>query len=199
MKVNTNSWHFRLNRYASRDHIPTHLCPYARLLLFNILLGSWMQYLYSHININFELTHWGISRVFRRLTIRNKWFFNIKTVYGLWAMWGVWHLLSGNITLGLVSLGMTGGTYGFIKMSGGGVKFFEGKSTKFKSISEKSVVLQSIKSNHDRICPKLDFIDNKIVEFNEKVSMIKEPEMPEKQLIKNKPEKEITKTDSKAK
>jgi len=152
-----------------------------------------------HISINFQMPHWGIERSIRMFMRHNRWFFNIKLVYGLWAMWGVYHLLSGDIPLGVVSLGMTAGTYVFITKGGGSIKFFESKSTKFKSISEKSVVLQSVKSNHDKICPKLDFIDNTIVQFNEKVSKIKEPEMPEKQLIKNKPEKEITKTDSKAK
>jgi hypothetical protein len=196
MKVNTDSWHYKLNRYTWGSNIPQHLCPYARLLLFNILLGGWMQYLFDHININFQMPDWGIERTIKAFMRHNRWFFNIKLVYGLWAMWGVYHLLSGEVTLGLVSLGMTGGTYAIVRTSGRGVKFFESKSTKFKSISEKSIVLQSVKSNHDRICPKLDFVDNTIVQFNEEVSQIKEPELEDKQVIKNEQKNKLLKFDS---
>jgi len=191
MRVNTNSWHYRLNRYTSGEDIPEHLCPYARLLLFSVLLGGWLQYLYEHININFHIPHWGIWKSLSRLLIRNKLFFNLEVIYGLWSMVGIWLLLQGDTTMGIINLGITGGSYIAVKTMGRSVKFFEGRSQKFKTISEKSIVLQSVKSNHSKICPKIDFIDNKIVQFNEKVSLIKEPEMPEKQLIKNKPEEKI--------
>lgn len=199
MKVNTNSWHYKLNRYTWGDNIPEHLCPYARLLLFSVLLGGWLQYLFDHININFQMPNWGIERAIELFMRNNKRLFNIEVIYSLLSIIGVYHLLNGDIEMGIFQLALTTSLYVLVKTSGRGVKFFEGKSQKFKTISEKSIVLQSVKSNHNKICPKLDFIDNKIVEFNEKVSLIKEPEIPEKLSIKNKPEKEITKTDSKVK
>jgi len=191
MRVNTNSWHYKLIRYTSGEDIPEHLCPYARLLLFSVLLGGWLQYLYDHINIDFQMPHWGIERAIKVFMRHNKWLFKLEVIYSLLSMIGVYHLLKGDIEMGIFNLALTTGLYVFAKTSGRGIKFFEGKSQKFKTISEKSIVLQSVKSNHNKICPKLDFIDNKIVEFNEKVSMIKEPQMPEKQSIKNKPEEKI--------
>lgn len=189
MKINTNSWHYKLNRYTWGNDIPKHFCPYARLLLFNILVGGWMQFLYSHINLNIELPHWGLTRFITRMIRHNKWFFNIEVIYGLWGMLGVYHLLQGDTIMGITSLGITGGMYLFIKKGAGSVKFFEERSSRFKGISEKSIVLQSVKNNHEKICPSLEFVDNTIVKFNEDVSQIKEPELePEQTMKEEKPD-----------
>lgn len=195
MKVNTNSWHFRLNRYTWGDSVPEHLCPYVRLLLFNITIGWWLQLLSNHIHLDIELPHWGVMK----FMVKYPMVFNIEMFYSLWAMIGFWQLLTGNVTGGIINMSITGGSYIAVKTMGRGVKFFEGKSKTFKTISEKSVVLQSVKSNHSKICPKLDFMDEKIVQFNEEVSQIKEPELEDRQVIKNKKKDKLLKFDSKVK
>lgn len=195
MKVNTNSWHYRLNRYTWGNEIPEHLCPYVRLLLFNITIGWWLQLLSNNIHLNLELPQWGVMK----FMIKHPMIFNIEVFYSLWAMIGFWQLLTGNITGGIINMSITGCSYIAVKTMGRGVKFFEGKSNTFKTISEKSVVLQSVKSNHNKICPKLDFIDNKIVQFNEEVYQIKEPELEGKQVIKKDQKDNLLKTDYKEK
>ncbi len=157
-----------MNSYTWGDSVPQHLCPYARLLLFNITIGWWLQLLSDHIHPDIELPHWGVMR----FLTKHQTIFSLEMVYGLWAMIGVWQLLTGNYTGGIINLSITGCSYIAVKTMGRGVKFFEGKSKTFKTISEKSVVLQSVKSNHSRICPKLDFLDNKIVEFNKEIEQI---------------------------
>lgn len=157
-----------MNRYTWGDSVPEHLCPYARLLLFNITIGWWIQLLSDHIDLDIELPHWGVMRFLSK----HQTIFSLEMFYGLWGMVGLWQLLNGNFTGGIINLSITGGSYIAVKTMGRGVKFFEGKSKTFKGISEKSVVLQSVKSNHDKICPKLDFMDNKIVEFNKEIDQI---------------------------
>lgn len=199
MRINTNSWHYRLNRYTWGNSVPEHLCPYARSLLFSLVIGGWLQYMFDHININFQMPHWGITRILSKIIRENTWFFNIETFYCVWGIFGIWRIMTGHVDQGIVSVTVTAGSYVVCKTMGRTIKFFESKSSEFKGFSEKSIVLQSVVSNHSKICPKLDFIDTKIVKFNEDVSQMKETLIDEKLSIKNKHEKEIIKTDSQVK
>lgn len=193
MKINTNSWHYKLNRYTWGNDIPEHFCPYARLLLFNILIGGWLEFLFRHVNITIELPHWGIMRFMRN----NTWLFNIHMLYGLWGMYGVLRILTGETEQGIISVAITAGSYIALRTLGRGVKFFETKSKKFKTISEKSIILQSAKANHNKICPHLEFVDDKIIKFNEDVSAIEKEPLDEKQPIKKEPVEKTLKPDSK--
>lgn len=97
----------------------------------------------------------------------------MEMIYGAWGIFALYNIINLDNPLGgYLSLGLAGGCYLLVKKMRIVTRFVESKSSIFKKHSENSIIFQSVKSNHNLICPKLDFMDNKIVEFNKEIEQI---------------------------
>lgn len=176
MRINKNSWHYRLNKYTWGEP-PEHFCPYLRVLVFSITIGGLLQLIYSKWNI--KTPDYGIGRGFNRL-IKFTNTHNIplmEIVYGVIGIRGITFVLEGQYEIGIFNIAMAGTMYFILKY---GIKLGEKaelKSSTFRKFAENSIAYQALKSNHNKVCPHLDFYDKELEEFNEKLRNTKLTEM----------------------
>lgn len=168
MKINTNSWHYRLNSNIYGSSIPKNLCPYFWGTILSVVFLSWFSVLFKflerqdwpHFNIgllNFLGKHSNILR------------YSINAGVGIWGAYSFFGLGS-NGGLFLMALGTSLTIFSvFSKWI-----FKTTYSPRTYTIKEKNpnILVEMVKAKHHRMCPRLEFVDVEKENFNEKVRMI---------------------------
>jgi len=173
MRINSNSWHYRLNRDMYGSDVPKSLCPYFWATIFSIFVLSWLSLIikaFDHVSL--PRINIGLFRFFEKH----------RTVLPF--------LISGGLAgYGAISFFVYNDIFGIWNMALGSVLFVWSKystsilkraftSTYKIPTKEKqpSIFKEYVKAKHHSVCPTLEFIDFKKEDFNRHVEMIKTQE-----------------------
>lgn len=169
MRIDTNSWHFRLNSKIYGSDIPKSLCPYFWGTLLAIGLLSWLYVLFDLIDRqNWSLPSFNIG-LFRYLE-RHSTIIRYAMNLGLMG-WGGIGFFGFNSPGSIIALSL-GATLTFFQVFSKSI--FKPGIYKPRQYQEKApnILIEMAKANHHKICPRLDFVDIEKEDFNDKVRMI---------------------------
>lgn len=169
LRIDTNSWHYRLNHKIYGDGVPKSLCPYFWGTLLAIGFLSWLFALLNLIERqNFSLPHFniGLLHFLERHSTIIRYVMNIGMIG-----WGGVAFFGFNQPGSVILLSL-GATLTFFQVFS--KLIFKPGVYKPKEYQEKApnILIEMAKANHHKICPRLDFVDIEKEDFNDKVRMI---------------------------
>lgn len=176
MKIDTNSWHYKLNNYVYGSEMPKNLCPYFWGTVLSVTFLGWAMWGIVKIAEAIDRQHWSMPSFnigFLKYLERHSKFL-VYGLYGGMALWGgTSYFVFGNPG-GLMLLGVAGGgTFYFTFRD----KFVSYKPKKIYIPPQKknpNLFVEMVKAKHHSMCPRLDFVDKTKEEFNESVKKIDE-------------------------
>ncbi len=174
MRINTNSWHYRLNRSNYGSDVPKSLCPYFWASLLSILVLSWLGPLIGALdkafgNISLPKFNIGLFRYLDKHGRKVPYFLSAGLIafgaYGFFAM---------NEVVGLWNIGLGSGLIVWSKYSGLFFKHAIKTKTSYKipTRNQPSIIKEYIKARHHSVCPTLEFVDFEKENFNDSVKKI---------------------------
>lgn len=197
MRINTNSWHYRLNRSNYGSDVPKSLCPYFWASLLSISVLSWLGPLVEALdkafgNISLPKFNIGLFRYLDKHGRKVPYFLSGGLIafgaYGFFAM---------NEVVGLWNIGLGSGLIVWSKYSGLFFKHAIKTKTSYKipTRNQPSILKEYIKARHHSVCPTLEFVDFEKEDFNNDVKKIAKDSkavMPEMEKIMELSEKDPT-------
>jgi len=177
MRIDTNSWHYKMNYRNYGDSIPKSLCPYFWSTVLSVIMISWLSALFNLI----EKQHWHLPEVnigiFNFLG-KHRMAMLIALNGGVFSMGAISYFGYGNIS-GFFSMGIGAGMTIFMLFSD---RIFKATSRTTYKIPDRntqpSIFKEFVKAKHKSVCPMLEFVDVKKEEFNKNVKKIGEKESP---------------------
>lgn len=173
MRIDTNSWHYKMNYRNYGDSIPKSLCPYFWSTVLSIVLISWLGALINLI----ERQHWRLPEInigiFNFLGKHRIAIFSIWNG-GLFTFGAIGYFIFGNAS-GLINMGVGAGLLVFMKFSDSIFKATTRVTYKIPDNNKQpSIFKEFVKAKHKSVCPMLEFVDVKQEEFNKQVKKIDE-------------------------
>jgi len=169
MRIDTNSWHYRLNHRFYDSNVPQRLCPYFWATVLSVSVLSWMYLIFQLIERqNFSLPTFNFG-MFKFLERHSKAV--VYTLYGGLIAGGLFQVLNG--LPGGIVMTMVGGVGAFFYKFGNKI-LPAGHYNPPKLVMKKqpSIVTEYLKANHSRVCPHLEFIDMNKEDFDNKVRQL---------------------------
>lgn len=173
MRIDTNSWHYRLNHSVYGSDVPTKLCPYFWATVLSILVLSWLDKLFDYIeSLNITIPRYNIG--FFRFLSKHKMIAVHSLYTGLAVYGGINWLVFGN-TAGIFNLGVGVGLGIWTAISGRVYMKMSSRTTyKMTKTKQPSILKEYVKARHSLVCPSLEFVDMQKDDFNNQVKKIDE-------------------------
>jgi len=169
LRIDTNSWHYRLNSKIYGSDIPKNLCPYFWGTILSITILSWLFVLLDLIDRqNWSIPHFNIGLL--NFLEKHSIIFRYGLNLGLAGFGGISYFGFGNAgAIFPMAIGISLTIFAIFSK-----RIFKPGVYKPRHYQEKTpnILIEMAKANHHRICPRLDFVDTQKEDFNDKVRMI---------------------------
>lgn len=169
MRIDTNSWHYRLNQTVYGSDIPKKLCPYFWATVLSVTILSWMDIIIKLIerqNISLPTFNFGMFKFLQRHSQ-----YVAFTLYGGLIAGGIAQLLNG-FPVGYIMIATGAGGAFFYKFGSRIVPAGKYNPPKLVRKKQPSILTEYLKANHSRVCPQLEFIDVNKEDFDNKVKQL---------------------------
>lgn len=173
MRINTNSWHYRLNRSNYGSDVPKSLCPYFWSTVLSVLVLSWLWVIVSAFdkafgNISLPKFNIGLFRFFDKQGRKIPYL-----ISGGLAGYGAISYFMFNDIFGIWNIALGSGLLIWSKYSTAILKRTLKTTYKIPTQEKQpSIFKEYVKAKHHSVCPTLQFIDFEKENFNDSVRKI---------------------------